>query len=152
MALTITAGPADWSISATNGKDTANFIWGGHPTFRENKEYYVRYVAKRNGEVVDPMGWTAEKSLDIQYNVPYIVNHCCYTPEHEGSIHNDGEQLLHLFKEGSWTVQMFYCRNNETRILTDEDRTYLDRGEKPPDWVGEEILETSNIWSWEVTA
>ena len=154
MALTITSGPEDWSISETNGKDTANFQWEGHPDFHEGKEYYIYYVAKLNGQWVDHEGNNIAEHLSSDAGIKTLctVNHCVYIPEAEGSIHMDGEQLGHLFTEGNWTVQMFFCRNNEYRILTDSDRAYLDSGDLPPDWIGEEILEASNIWSWEVTA
>ena len=64
----------------------------------------------------------------------------------------DGEQLAHIFTVGSWVVQMFFCRNNEWRKLTEEDEEYIEtNNDMPPDWVGEEVLEESNCWVWEVT-
>ena len=148
MALTITSGPSDWSISGTNGKESANFIWGGHPDFKEGEEYYIYYIAKRDGKIIDVYGMERKGYIHIK---AHEINKCVYNPEPEGSIHMDGEQLQHPFTKGSWTVQFFYCRDNSRRILTDSDRNYLDNRQIPPDWVGEEILESSNIWSWEVT-
>ena len=153
MALEISKGPSDWSISAENGQDMARFVWTGYPNLTPAApEYYIRYVVTRNGKQRDSLGNEVDKYVSAWDDIGPCENT------------DKGQWLPDIFSVGSWTVQFFYCRDNSRRILTNADRASLDSGMKPTAWklssVGsknnlplyEEILETSNKWTFEVTA
>ena len=127
MALTITHGPSDWSIGAENGRRWAEWKWSGHPTIAGTPEHWILWEVTKNGEVM-------EKEIVGDCQAP------------------SGEHLS-KFDVGTYTMRMYLIQDLSRRNLTDDDRTYIDAGENPPDFlIGEQIIQTSNDWNFTVSA
>ena len=50
MAVTITSGPADWSISAENGRKWAEWQYSGHPPL--NRWTILKYKVTGTGDLI----------------------------------------------------------------------------------------------------
>jgi len=124
MAVAITQGPTDWSISAENGRKWAEFTYGGHPTL--GGAIRMKYKVTGTGELL---------GSDEEY-----MGACTAT---------SGEHLMCDFGVGTWAVQFFVYnepwRTHPTRSEDPEAEPYVE-----PE--ANSLLESSNVWRFEVTA